>query len=88
MLSLGRNGVIAMTKPNVATPQNAERKMVINVEALLNSRLPLSRAVRDFEWALINAAIRRANGEITAAAQILGVHPNTIFNKRRRQVRG
>jgi transcriptional regulator with PAS, ATPase and Fis domain len=51
----------------------------------LDGDLNLQQAVEQFENRLIDEALRRANGNRSAAAQMLGVKRTTLLSKLRRK---
>jgi transcriptional regulator with PAS, ATPase and Fis domain len=50
---------------------------------LKNGEINLQQAVEQFEWRLIDEALRRTNGNRSAAAQLLGLKRTTLLNKLR-----
>jgi DNA-binding NtrC family response regulator len=51
---------------------------------VLNRRVTLPEAVAEIEAATVKAALRKTGFNVTEAAQLLGVHRNTLSSKRKR----
>jgi len=53
------------------------------IEELVDAAVPLEQAKQVFEDKYLAAALRLCRGNITHAALRLGIHRNTLHNKRR-----
>ena len=51
------------------------------IEYLVQQRIPLKQAQEHFIHSYINAAIKAMGRNRTRAAEILGIHPNTITRR-------
>lgn len=53
------------------------------VDDILENGLTREQAVTAFDRRLMDAALKRTNGNVTRASRMLGVHRNTLINQRR-----
>lgn len=84
LVVLNENGFVDLdTLPSPVRAFISEKK--IPTPTLDNGDLNLPRAVELFETRLIDEALRRTNGNRSAAAQILGVKRTTLLSKLRRK---
>ena len=60
-----------------------DEQLTAVIEVLVQAGLPLSAATKVFEEKYLGVALRVCRGNITRAARALGVHRNTIHNKRK-----
>jgi DNA-binding NtrC family response regulator len=62
--------------------QTLDERLTPIVSELIDSGITLPQAVEAFEQKYLVTALKRQHGNITQAARLLGVHRNTLMNKR------
>jgi len=71
----------AVTTPNQLKDKVVKEKLESLVAEMIERRIYLDEAVDEFEKKFIQTALTRTRGNQTKAAEVLGVHRNTLNRK-------
>jgi len=66
---------------DVRLEENLNRKIERLVLEMCTQQIQLPLALREFEKMYLQAILRRCGGNRTRAAQVLGIHRNTLAHK-------
>ena len=66
---------------DVRLEENLNRKIERLVLEMCTRQIQLPLALREFEKMYLQAILRRCGGNRTRAAQVLGIHRNTLAHK-------